>query len=172
MKNIELVMKYGWVMMGIISTNTTPAYVYTVGFGVNPRFQGYDYVVVGMPASLAAATMAAATIDALYRNYLIPGIKITNDYVINEIANVPVIAKVLPKDLPCFGMGITVSNILREMVGMTPTEDYPMIQLCWPDKNGKYCWEPDYIKYNISHRSQKLMTHNWNDEENSAKEEN
>jgi hypothetical protein len=150
---IERIMRIGWTMMFIMKTEDQPSYVYTVGLGVNPRHQGHDFVISGMPAPLAVATM-----EALYTNYIVPGIRINDGQKLLHVANVPVIAKVLPNNLQCFGMGIRVSNLLREMVGLSPVDEYPMIQLCWPDKNDKYCWEKEYIK-GKANRTQTIINH-------------
>lgn len=152
-EHCEHVMKSGFSMVHIIPTDNTPSYTYTIGLGVNPRYQGCDFVIVALPPLVAAQTLTN-----LYQEYISVGIKVSDGQVLHELANVPVIVRQIYKDVNIFGLGTRVSNLLRQMVDLEPQDNYPMMQLCWPDEAGKYCWEAGY---DTGELRQSLITEDW-----------
>lgn len=132
----RIVEEYGWFVGAFEANTATPAFAYTIGLWKN--FRHPEIISFGLSTELLHSIINEAG------NMVKEGKGLALDKDNHEILdNFPVQFKTVhPDNIPdYFGYGRWYYDY----------EDFPAIQLIWPDKSGKYPWEEDFnadLKFN------------------------
>lgn len=136
-KQEENIKKYG---LSIVCTGTETignkmtSMAYTVGLSDNSEMS--EIIVFGLPQDTAVKVLNLAA-DKLREGTAKP------DELLTEICNLSMVLKVVPK---------SIANEYTLQARYRAKRDVPVMQLVWPDRNGKFPWEDNYKKEFLAHQ--------------------
>lgn len=124
----------GWHNVHIAEENGMPAFAFTLGHFHKQNHP--ELIIIGLPAETAHELLNIAVVKIVGAKEAIEPYKKYNDFTESlSVAFVPV-------DLEHYGEYLGYANWYY---GSMP-KPFPVMQMVWPDREGKYPWEPGYDK--------------------------
>ena len=125
----------GYSIVGVMDN---PPYSYTVGLTQSRKHQ--EILIAGI-GGLTAYHLLIALIKRIPDNGQLP-----LDEPISEIANMPLVLKKMAPE------NARIANMARALYD----DSFEMLQLVWPDENGRFPWQKGYLR-----RHNKDQAHYW-----------
>ncbi|WP_082111428.1 DUF4262 domain-containing protein [Grimontia sp. AD028] len=129
---LDKVNELGWYNIHIAEENGSPAFAFSIGHFHKQNHP--EIIIVGLPAETAHQLLNIAVVKIVGANEKIEPYKKYTDFTESlSVAFVPV-------GLEHYGEYLGYANWYY---GSMP-KPYPVVQMVWPDREGKYPWESGY----------------------------
>ena len=133
------ILTHGCSIINIIDHEDYPSgYVYTVGFYLNLNHP--EFLLMGVSTNAAARMLNHLFSYVESGNTIKDGEGVRYDFGIGERR---LVAQAVPQEryFDYLGWGCWFYRSLLFKVSPVAEHKFPVLQLCWPDKEGKYPWE-------------------------------